>query len=63
MTTSILIILNVVMSLLAFGAVAGGVVLGWLLRPGKDHRGRRASGRDHRDHRIVAAHPAAEPSG
>lgn len=54
MTTSILIILNVVMSLLAFGAVAGGVVLGRLLRPGNGHRGRRTSGRDHH---IFAAAP------
>jgi hypothetical protein len=47
MATSILIILNIVMSVLAFGAVAFGVIVGRTLRPGTSRGEGRASGRGH----------------
>jgi hypothetical protein len=54
MTTSILIILNIVMSALAFGAVAFGVVVGRTLRPGASRGDGRATGRGH----LAASQPS-----
>lgn len=45
--TTILIIVNVLMSVIAFAAVGAGVVLSRRLRPGPRRRDGRALGRDH----------------